>query len=478
MRFSIPEILRKYGLAVMICGLFSVAVVGRGSWWPSLTGWITQTIQSRRIAPDHDSEDAAADHHDSGNSLPLTRQGRLNLGLTDEFVQPLRLQTYRRHLTLPAMIVERPGRSRVHVSTPLTGIITHVHSNEGEAVVPGALLFEIQLTHEDLVQSQSRFLQSLGEIDVEQRELARLRDIVSSGAAAGRLALEREYEIEKLTALLVAQREALRLHGLSDTQIAQVESERRLLKSLRIFAPYPDRHPEDEHAANGTRIRERSSAEDREHPLIVQNLKVAKGRSVQAGDPLCELADYSELYIEGHAFSQDADDIIRAATSGWPLDAILDDSRDGRELKNLEFAYLDHRIDPGTRSLSVFVQLHNELLRDEKHPDGRRFLTWRFRPGQRPRLRVPVDEWENQFVLPIEAVARDGAEYYVFQENGNRFDRVPVHVKYKDQLSVVVANDGSLFPGDVVALRGANQMQIALRSRSGDGADPHAGHTH
>jgi hypothetical protein len=53
-----------------------------------------------------------------------------------------------------------------------------------------------------------------------------------------------------------------------------------------------------------------------------------------------------------------------------------------------------------------------------------------------------------------------------------------VHVQYRDQTSVVIANDGSLFTGDVVAMRSAHQMQMALKNKSGGGVDPHAGHNH
>ena len=37
---------------------------------------------------------------------------------------------------------------------------------------------------------------------------------------------------------------------------------------------------------------------------------------------------------------------------------------------------------------------------------------------------------------------------YVYRQNGDHFDRVPVHVKYRDRDSVVVTNDGAIFPGD------------------------------
>ncbi|MCR9116920.1 MAG: secretion protein HlyD, partial [bacterium] len=69
-------------------------------------------------------------------------------------------------------------------------------------------------------------------------------------------------------------------------------------------------------------------------------------------------------------------------------------------------------------------------------------------------------------------------EYYVFQQNGDHFDRTPVQVEHQDQFSVVIANDGSLFPGDMVATNGASQLQMALKNKSGGAVDPHAGHNH
>jgi multidrug efflux pump subunit AcrA (membrane-fusion protein) len=144
----------------------------------------------------------------------------------------------------------------------------------------------------------------------------------------------------------------------------------------------------------------------------------------------------------------------------------------------LDIAYLDTEIDRASRTLKFFVGLPNELTHENKGRDSIRFVNWRYRPGQRLQLRVPVQQWENQIVLPVDAVAREGAEYFVFQQNGDHFDRVPVHVKYRNQFSVVVANDGQLFPGDVVAMRNAHQMQMALKNKAGGGIDPHAGHNH
>jgi hypothetical protein len=93
-------------------------------------------------------------------------------------------------------------------------------------------------------------------------------------------------------------------------------------------------------------------------------------------------------------------------------------------------------------------------------------------------LRIPVEAWKDRIVLPVDAVVDEGAEAYVYRQNGDHFDRVPVHVEYRDRGSVVVANDGAVFPGDVVAGHGAYQIHLALKNKSGGGIDPHAGHNH
>ena len=82
-----------------------------------------------------------------------------------------KLQSFTKTISVPGMIVERPGRSTVEVTAPMTGIVTRIYTIEGEAVEPGAKLFELRLTHEELVQSQAELLQTAEELDVIGREI-------------------------------------------------------------------------------------------------------------------------------------------------------------------------------------------------------------------------------------------------------------------------------------------------------------------
>ncbi len=477
-------------LAVFVLGLVALAVWW---WWPVLSGWVDQTLAATHTTPamshGHGHAGEEGDHagHDHApaaapETLTLTPQARKNLGLTSEFLQPVELSTYRRSLSVPAIVVSRPGRTQIQVSTPLTGVVTHVHAVTGEAVTPGTLLFEIRLTHEDLVNSQTEFLQTLGELEVENREIARLEEVANTGAVPIKTVLERRYAKEKLEALLAAQREALKLHGLSDRQIDAIVSERHLLRDLSINAPEIDQHQHDNDELKlSSRLVSVSLTNHAGHetPLVMEELMVHKGQSVIAGQQLCALADYSQLYLEGQAFEQDSAIITRASEQGWPISAHLpSDGGDWQTLKDLQLAYVGNAVDAQSRTLSFYVELPNEILRDQTTAEGQRYLSWRYRPGQRMQVSVPIEQWDNQIVLPVDAVVKEGADWFVFRQNSKQFERVAVHVKYRDQEHAVVEYDGTLFPGDVVAMRSAHQMQMAIRNQSGGAVDPHAGHNH
>jgi cobalt-zinc-cadmium efflux system membrane fusion protein len=415
------------------------------------------------------------------------------IGLTDRTIRKVSLETYRQTMTVPATVVEKPGKSRVQVATPMTGAVMHVHSVEGAAVNAGELLFQIRLTHEDLVQAQTRFVKTLGELDVEKQEIERLKQPTSSGAISRKVLLGHQYNHDRLTAHLTAQKEALRLHGMSDDQVSSIVRNRRLLSELQMFAPTVDSHPDDELRLTGKAIRPVAFQSDNDAhrhdksprsestasiPLILQELSVHKGQSVSAGDTLGVLTDFSSLYIEGRAFEYDIEILRSASEQGWNIAAQFG-QQGGTEhtVEGLQLAFLSNEIDIETRSLRFYVELPNTVISDRQQGQHR-FVEWKYFPGQRLELLVPVAEWTDRIVLPVEAVARDGAESYVFQYNGDHFDRVPVHVEFRDQTNAVIANDGAVSLNARVAMRGAHQMQMALRKKAGGGPDPHAGHSH
>jgi multidrug efflux pump subunit AcrA (membrane-fusion protein) len=447
--------------------LACIAVGGwatKNRWLPHLSAALRNESQKGAAAP-HEVSHAESGHghehagHSENASIQLSANALKNIGFQPFTVQ---MGSFERTITLPAIVVEQPGRTQIHISSPLTGVVTKISAMQGEAVEPDSPMFEIRLTHEDIVTAQRDFLVTAENLDVVDREIARLKG-VGEGVIAGKRIVEQEYEKQKLEAALLASQQALLLHGLSAQQVAEIRKTKKLLQTLTIYAP----------------AHSRAGELCSDHLFHVQHLGVSQGQQVSAGQELCILADHCELFIEGRAFEDDAKKLRDAAEQRWDITAVQLSGAETKEtIKGLKLLYLADQVDPDSRAFHFYIRLPNEVVLNQTDESGRRYIQWHFKPGQRMELRVPVERWKDRIILPVDAVIDEGAENYVYRQNGNHFDRVPVHVEYRDRDSVVVANNGSLFPGDVVAGKGAYQIHLALKNKSGGGIDPHAGHHH
>ena len=137
-----------------------------------------------------------ADHkHEEAAAVKLSPTAQENVGLK---LAKVERRAFERTITAPAIVVERPGRSAMQVAAPLTGVVTRIWPLQGETVTPGQPLFDLRLTHEEVVEAQAEFLRIAEELDVIKRELARLEEVAKGGAIAGKTLLERQYEQQKL----------------------------------------------------------------------------------------------------------------------------------------------------------------------------------------------------------------------------------------------------------------------------------------
>ena len=413
---------------------------------------------------EREQEDKGHNHanHDHGVEVTISPQAKKSIGLREGAVS---VQSYSRPIIVPGIIVERPGRSQYTVIAPLTGYVTQIYQTPGDSVSPGDPLFELRLTHEEVVASQVDLLATSEALDVVQRELHRLESINTEGLIAKKRILDQQYELQKLKGRQRAERQALLLHGLSETQVTTIQESRTLLGTVTVRAPCEKELAVDD--AEGQPM------------LLLQKLDVERGQYVETGVMLAVVVDHQTLMIDAEAFEKDAIEISEAASEGRAVAAILETaSGESREIPNLTIDYLSGEVDAEARTLHFFVSLPNENLSGPVGEFGSSTLNWRYRPGQRVQLRVPIEEWPDRMVVPVNAVAKDGVENYVFMVDGNHFHQQAVEVEFRDPRFVVLASDGSIHPGDIIALNSAQQLQFAFKNQSGKNTDPHAGHVH
>ena len=446
----------KYCFTLILCAVFPLAVgcVPRASTTQHETA-------AHEHGPDCDHDHEGHDHaHDDMASVEISEEGQDNIGLRT--VQTA-LSDFQRTVRIPGRVVGRPEHWLMAVAAPVDGVITDIGVTVGESVEPGKSLFKLRVTGEDLIDRQTNLLEQVEQLVVVRQEEDRLRGVVDSGAAAGKSLLERQYERQRLEAAIRAAREGLELVGFGDEQIGTIIKDRKLVGKLTVMAPG---HHEDECC-------------EEVHTLTVAKLNVVTGQRVATGESLATLGDYCKLQIEAYAAESDAPYLNHVLSDNLPVAAVVSPAGIGtkeRQIAGLKLLYIDPELDSQTRSVRFVVDLDNEAVH-ESELEGRRFTTWRYRPGERAEILLPLEVWTDRIVLPAEAVVQDGAESVVFIKDGNLFLRHPVVEEFRDTNRVVL-KEGSLDEGVFVVTRGAFRVHLTMQNASGGAIDPHAGHSH
>jgi|688.fasta_scaffold00106_21 cobalt-zinc-cadmium efflux system membrane fusion protein len=481
---------------------------------------IQQGTQSG-LGTTHGTEPAVShDQHDHGHGehvdISAAAAKSLNLQLNEVAFGP-----YVKSLHVPAEIMEKPGQSGLSVTSPVQGIVETIHRFPGQALEAGDPLFTLQVADEALEAAQLSLLDILTRIAVTELEIQRLNPLAESGAIVGRRKLEMDYQLKQLVSEQSARLQELRLRGLSESQIERIVQHRELINQIEVrletsgFAvtlagsstpearlasvqmsqqnEQPISATSDSAAVNSTKTISGPTG-----PIFtLEQLDVFPGRRVAKGEQLCHIANHFELFIRGHAFESDVVAVSQAMSKSWPVLAETGKDESTTQIRDLTITYIDNHVDASTQTFPFYMPLPNRVISEQRDAQGRLFRSWQFKPGQRAHLFIPLETWNDQIVLPRDAVVRSGPESIVFRlPAGNAFQRrltvqqrlarteqsktwelepVPVQLLHQDRSHCVIAKDGELQSGDIVVMNRAYQLFMAWKMQSTGGA---AGHTH
>ncbi len=447
-----PRFAKTIVFALLIAGLAATGYLTRESWLP----WFQR------------SEPGESDEARGDPSLPVIKvivnePTQKKLGLS---ARPIKVDFAWKTILVPGIVVDRPALSDRSVVAPASGIVSVIHRVPGETVRPGDVLFTLKLSNESLL-AQTELLKTIQAIKQARAIRSRLED--SGGAVPTIKLIEIDNQIAGSELAEKAHRRELLNRGLSSAEIEQVVKGAEV-KEIQVAAP-----------ALQSKLQPRSVGTSLmpSQTFELRTLKVKLGDSVPTGQTLCHLANYQSLAIEGQAFRDEMALVERSFKEGWPVEAdFQEDPAAGWEAfqQTLSIGRLVNDIDPIHRTFSFLIPVENEAKIVER-PDGTRPLLWRFRPGQKVRLAVRVEKLTNVFVLPADAVVRDGPEWFVFTQNVNTFERQSVRLLLIDRQRAVLDNDGSLPPGSFVVQSSAALLNRMAKADGSSGV-PKGYHIH
>jgi len=382
----------------------------------------------------HDSEAvqsvaAPGETEASSDKIIVGDQAQRNLGL---IAKPLKVGVFWKTMTVQGMVVDRPGVSDREIVAPAVGNISRIWHVPGDMVQPGDKLFTLKLSSDSVHQTQTDLFKTIQDIKLAEAKLTRLT-AGGKGIAGARL-IEVESEIARLQAAAKSFRHELFTRGFSTNDVAGV-TEGEFVSEISVAVPNSSGQGPQALAPSGALS-----------PAVeLQELKVELGQQVQAGETLCLLSNHQALAIEGRAFRDETLLLERSIKEGWPVEVDFQETAEADwppVQPSFSISRIANTIDPVARTFAFLIPLTNQS-KTINHGDKAQLL-WRFRPGQKVRILVRVEKLDNIFVLPADAVVREGGDAFVFTQNVNTFQRKPVHIVSQDRDQAVIANDGSL----------------------------------
>ena len=324
-------------------------------------------------APTEKASQAAADDERDINSITVRPElaDRLKIGqptlidLADKIQVPSRVQVDE----------ERTAQ----IGSYVTGRIINLFVILGDYVKAGDRLARI--TSPDLTQSQLAYLRAVSRVVVTQKAADRARHLLAADAISVAEVERRQSELEIARAGLGAATDQLRLFGMSDAELKELNKTGKVLPWLDIKAT-------------------------REGYVIARNVIV--GQVVQPADPLFQVSDLSHVWVVGDVPEQIARDVRLGQHVEINVPAIGANFLDG------VIIFVSDIVNRLTRTVMTRVLVENA---DRK-----------LKPDMLANMHI-TDTQNKTLVVPEAAVVRELNQDYVFIAVSNdRFQRVPVEL--------------------------------------------------
>ena len=309
-----------------------------------------------------------------------------------------------------ARVMLPPGHEQV-VSAPVAGVVDQLLVSEQQAVKAGQPL--LRLNSPQFGEVQLKLLEAASQSRLSQKTLQRERALFAEGIIPERRVLEAETAAQRDVARQHQSEAALRLAGIDAAAIQRIAAGGTL--------------------QDGVVVRARAAG-------VVLGMDIKPGQRVQEADALLRLASLHTLWLDiaVPADRQPAALPKAAAIRILGRDAVAMPLSVGAIVSDSQTVTLRARVTRGAE---------------------------RLRPGEVVQAEVPFAVNAAGWALPLQAVARQDDQAYVFVRTDKGFVARPVSVVSSAGASVQVTGD--LRPGQEVAVASVIALKAAWQGKSG-----------
>ena len=287
----------------------------------------------------------------------------------------------------PAELVIPPAQEAI-VGTTVSGMLSRLLVAEGDAVVKGQTMAEIQSP--TLLELQREYVDAVTVEELAQVQLQRDRGLHEDGIIAERRLQEAVAAARAASVALEQRYQQLQLAGLDEDQLAGLAEGQQLSSMLILRAPFD---------------------------AIVTAQLSALGSQVDALEPVYRVADVTTLWLEVYVPQERAERIgagMRVAVSAR-----------GQEIE-ATVTHVGQLVDRASQTVLIRAVVDNDALL---------LRAGQFLPA---RVLAPASSTRPVFAVPNPAIVRDGNDPLVFVRTDGGFEVQAIEILADDGVSTYV----------------------------------------
>ncbi len=331
-------------------------------------------------------------------------------------VEPVRRTAFRTYRTFPGVV--RPNEHALaNITTLVRGRVAEVHADLGQMVKANQLLAVLHSS--DLGLAQSAYLKAIARRHVAEQAYQRAQFLFQEKVIGQAEAQRREGEMISIRAEAQEAREGLRLLGMGDKEIRNLEQTQTIRSQVPIVAPFAGR-------------------------VIARDL--TKGEVLETTHKLFSVADLSTVWVVGNVSEKDISYVQRAAAvPNQPVQVYV--TAYPNETFEGTVSYVGDVLDSATRTMQVRLILQN--------PTGH------LKPEMFATIRVLSEPTSDVLVVPEAAIQHDRDRSFVFvQQEPGVFEARTVRLGDKNGTLAEILE--GLREGETVVKEGAFTLKSEL----------------
>ncbi|OZA19015.1 MAG: hypothetical protein B7X85_02900, partial [Thiotrichales bacterium 17-46-47] len=220
--------------------------------------------------------------------------------------------------------IELDEKRVARVGTTVSGRVTEIKVLRGDQVKKGDVL---AMVHSPvLAEAQQTYLQAQSQYDLSRKAATRAQLLFKEGVIAAAEQQRRESELVSSEAEWQAARDRMRILGMTDVDIKQLERSRKIQSITALRAPIDG---------------------------VVIDRKVSQGQVLEPADLAYTIADLSQIWVVGEVPERYSSEMYREKAVTVTIPALAGEER------KAQLSYVADTVTPQTRTLRVRAVLDN-----------------------------------------------------------------------------------------------------------------------